>query len=274
MKLAGKTAIVSGSGRGIGRAVALKLAREGASVVVNDLEPEPAEETADEIRALGAGAAVCVGDVTAGEFADRFVGTAIERFGGLEIVVNNAGFTWDAVIHKMSDEQWDAILDVHAKAPFRIRRAAAGFMREAAKQEAEAGAPVCRKIVNVSSVSGLFGNAGQANYAAAKSAVVGLTKTLCKEGGRFNVTVNAVAFGLIETRMTQPIAEGGSTVTVGERELPAGMQPEMLETIRRLTPLGRAGTPEDAANAIYLFCCPESDFVSGQVLVASGGLAL
>ena len=272
MKLQGRTALVTGAGRGIGRAIALMLAADGARVVVNDFEAGPAEEAVDAIKGAGGEATACVGDVTADDFPGRFVQTAIDSFGGLDIIVNNAGYTWDGVIHKMSDEQWDAILDVHARAPFRILRAAADFIRDAAKRE---GGTVCRKVVNVSSISGLFGNAGQANYAAAKSAMVGLTKTLCKEWGRYNVTVNCVAFGLIETRMTQSLeAGGGGEIDVAGKRIRTGMKEEFIDTIRAMTPLGRIGTPEDAADAVYLFCAPESDFVSGQVLVASGGFTM
>ena len=267
--------MVSGSGRGIGRAIAVKLAAEGARVVINDLEQGPAEQARQEIAEAGGEAAICVGDVTAPDLPEQFVATALEVFGGLDIIVNNAGYTWDNVIQKMSDEQWDGIIDVHAKASFRILRAASTHIRAAAKREADNGTPRCRKVVNISSLSGLCGMAGQANYAAAKAALVGLTKALAKEWGRYNVTVNCVAFGLIETRLTQPLATGGSeSVEVGERHVPMGMQPEMIEQIRRMTPLGRAGSPQDAANAVYLLCSPESDFVSGQVLVASGGLML
>ena len=274
-KLTDKTALVTGSGRGIGRAIALKLAAEGARVVINDLEEEPADEVRRAIATAGGQAAACIGDVTAADFPGRFIETALETFGGLDIVVNNAGYTWDNVIQKMSDEQWDDILEVHAKSSFRILRAAADPIRDAAKREAKDGTPRCRKVVNISSLSGLCGIAGQANYAAAKAALVGLTKALAKEWGRYNVTVNCVAFGLIETRLTKPLAqEGEGRVAVGDRQIQVGMQPEMIEQIRRMTPLGRAGTPEDAANAVYLLCCPESDFISGQVLVASGGLML
>lgn len=272
-KLEDKTALVSGSGRGIGRAIALKLASEGASLVINDLEEDAANDTIADVEALGAKAVACIGDVTADDFADRFTQTAIDSFGGIDIIVNNAGYTWDNVVQKMTDEQWDAIMDVHTRAPFRICRAASDFIRDTAKREAEAGEVSCRKVVNISSISGIYGNAGQINYAAAKSALVGMTKTLAKEWGRYNVTVNCVAFGLIETRMTKALGEGDSDlIEVAGREVKAGMQPEMIDTIKRMTPLGRAGSTEDAANSVYLMCCPESDFITGQVLVASGGL--
>ncbi|MYB52179.1 MAG: SDR family NAD(P)-dependent oxidoreductase [Acidobacteriia bacterium] len=152
----------------------------------------------------GAPPPVCVGSVTDEEIPDRLVKTALDTFGSLDIIVNNAGYTWDGVIHKMSDDQFDAMLDVHLRAPFRIVRAAAPFLRESAKADIEAGRrPPCRKIVNVSSTSGVAGNAGQINYAAGKMGIVGMTKTIAKEWGRFNVCCNAVANGLIASGQTQ-----------------------------------------------------------------------
>ncbi|MFC4587064.1 SDR family NAD(P)-dependent oxidoreductase [Sphaerisporangium corydalis] len=266
-KLTARTAIVSGAGRGIGRAIARKLAGEGAHVVVNDLDPGPAEETAAEIKAGGGSAVACVGDVTEAGFAERFVRTAVESFGGLDIIVNNAGYTWDTVVQKMTDEQWDDILDVHLKAPFRILRAAQPYIR---------ANPVGhhRKVVNISSISGLGGNAGQANYAAAKAGLVGLTKTLAKEWGRDRVNVNAVAFGLIMTRLTEAPAGGDAGIEVRGRRIRVGVGAPLLEAMRTSVPLGRAGTPEEAAGAVYLLCLPESDYVSGQVLVCGGGLVI
>ncbi len=275
-KLEGKVAIVSGSGRGIGRSIALKLASEGASVVVNDLDIEPAESVVAEIKAMGSNAIACIGDVTHKEFPKRFISAAVDDLGGLDIIVNNAGYTWDSVIQKMTDDQFDAVMDVHVGAPFRILREASEYIREKAKTEiAEHGIANCRKVVNISSISGLYGIAGQVNYSAAKSALIGLTRTMCKEWGRFNVTVNCVAFGLIETRMTKALdAEDTQTVVIGNKTLKAGMNPELIENIKQLTPLGRPGSPEDAANAVYLFCAPESNFISGQVTVAAGGLII
>jgi len=270
-KLAGKVALVTGSGRGIGRAIALKLASEGARVVVNDLDAAPAEETTSAIQQAGGEAATCVGSVTADDFPERFVSTALDRFGGIDIIVNNAGYTWDNVIQKMTDEQWDAILDVHLRAPFRILRAAADFIRSAAKREAEAGTPVHRKVVNISSVSGLSGNAGQANYSSAKAGVTGLTRALAKEWGRYRVNVNAVAFGLIATRLTQAPADGTASIDVEGRSIKVGVNPQIFEVMQQLIPLGRAGTPEEAAGAVFLFCSPESDYVSGEVLTCGGG---
>jgi len=273
-KLEGKVALVSGSGRGIGRAIALKLAAEGARVVVNDLDVAPTEETVQRIRAEGGEAVACAGDVTTADFGERFVGAALESFGGLDIIVNNAGYAWDNVVQKMTDEQWYAMLDVHATAPFRILRAAAGPIREMAKKETDAGRRVQRKVVNVSSIAGLHGNAGQVGYSAAKAAVVGVTKALAKEWGRYGVNVNAVAFGYIQTRMTQPVGSAEAHARIGERDIRMGVQPEMIAVMNRMIPLGRGGTPEEAAGAVYLFCLPESDYISGEVVLVAGGLVI
>ncbi|MBM4187867.1 MAG: SDR family oxidoreductase [Gemmatimonadetes bacterium] len=273
-KLLGKVAYVTGSGRGIGRSIAVKLASEGAQVVVNDLDDAPANETVAAIKAAGGKAVACVGSVTDPSFADRFIKTGLEAFGGLDIIVNNAGYTWDNVIQKMTDEQWDAILDVHLKAPFRILRAAAEFIRTRAKQEAEAGQAVYRKVVNISSVAGTNGNAGQANYSSAKAGVIGLTRALAKEWGRYKVNVNAVAFGLITTRLTEAAADGTASIDVEGRQIKVGVNPDILKSAERLIPLGRAGTPDEAAGAVYLFCIPESNYVSGELLICGGGFRM
>lgn len=270
-KLDSRTAIVTGSGRGIGRAIALKLASEGANVVVNDLDSEPAREVVDEINSGGGQAVECAGNVTDPDFAERFVGTATDAFGGLDIVVNNAGYTWDSVAQKMTDEQWDAILDVHLKAPFRILRAAQPVISKLAKAERAEGQSRHRKVVNVSSVAGLFGNPGQSNYSAAKSGVLGLTKTLAKEWGRYQVNVNAVAFGFIETRLTAVSADGDASIEVEGRQIKVGVNPQLLEALERAIPLGRAGTPEEAAGSVAMLTYPEADYVSGQVLLTGGG---
>jgi 3-oxoacyl-[acyl-carrier protein] reductase len=270
-KLDGKVALITGSGRGIGRAIALKLASEGARIVVNDLDTEPAQETVQEIRAAGGQAVACVGSVGAPDFAERFIGTAVSEFKGLDIIVNNAGYTWDSVIQKMTDEQWYAMLDVHLTAPFRILRAAQPVIRAFSKAEAEAGQRVVRKVVNISSVAGLFGNAGQTNYSSAKAGIVGLTQTLAKEWGRMNVTVNCVAFGLIQTRLTSGAA-GESSATIEGRDIKLGVNPDLLAMMERSIPLGRGGTPQEAAGAVYVLCIPESDYISGQTVMCSGGL--
>ncbi|MEO7086621.1 MAG: SDR family NAD(P)-dependent oxidoreductase [Gemmatimonadaceae bacterium] len=272
-KLEGKVALVTGAGRGIGRAIALKLASEGARVVVNDLDARPANETIEMIANAGGTAIGCTGSVMESGFAERFVGTALDTYNGLDIIVNNAGFTWDSVIQKMTDEQFQAVMDVHVTAPFRILRAAAEPIRRFAKQEAEDGNEIFRKVVNISSVSGLGGNPGQVNYAAGKAAVVGMTKTLAKEWGRYRVNVNCVAFGFIETRMTKAIGAGNDPVDVGGRAIKYGVQPALLDNLaKQQIPIGRLGTVEEAANGVYLFCIPESNYISGQVITVGGGI--
>src|SRR5262249_15007932 len=227
--LEGKVAIITGSGRGIGRAAAELLARPGARILVSDIDAGPSAETPGGIRDKGGEAISVPGDVTDRAFPSLIVDTAIKRMGGLDIIINNAGYTWDAVIHKMTDEQWEAILAVHLTAPFRIIRAASGYLRETAKQEkAQTGKARARKIVNISSTSGTRGNAGQANYSSGKAAVLGLTKTLAKEWGQFNIQVNAVAFGRIDTRLTQP-KEKDEKIHRGEVDIAIGIPSERLE---------------------------------------------
>ncbi|MGJ7509767.1 SDR family NAD(P)-dependent oxidoreductase [Variovorax sp. GT1P44] len=270
-KLDGKVALITGSGRGIGRSIALKLASEGARIVVNDLDDGPAQETVAAIREAGGQAVACAGSVSAPDFAERFVGLATSEYKGLDIIVNNAGYTWDNVIQKMTDEQWYAMLDTHLTAPFRILRAAQPVIRALSRSEAEGGRRVVRKVVNISSMAGLFGNAGQANYSTAKAGIVGMTQTLAKEWGRMNVTVNCVAYGFIKTRLTSSAA-GESTASIDGREIKVGVNPDLLAMMEKTIPLGRGGTPDEAAGAVYLFCIPESDYVSGQTLMCSGGL--
>ncbi|MCP3730980.1 SDR family oxidoreductase [Sphingomonas sp. MG17] len=273
-KLEGKVAIISGSGRGIGRSLALKLASEGASVVVNDLDPEPANEVVAAIEAAGGKAVACVGNVTAEDFGERFVQTALDTFGGLHIIVNNAGYTRDGVIQKQTDEQFQAMLDVHVTAPFRILRAAAEPWRMMSKQEAAEGREVIRKVVNISSMAGTNGNAGQVNYSSAKAALVGMTKTLSKEWGRLKVCVNCVAFGFIETRLTKANDDPETRIEIEGREIQAGVPSGVLGALKTMVPLGRAGTAEEAAGGVYLLCIPESDYISGQVLLVGGGISL
>lgn len=272
-KLNGKTAFVTGSGRGIGRAVALKLASEGASIVVNDLDAEPANEVVAAIKAAGSNAIAYPGSVTADGFAEAFIKAGVDAFGGVDIIVNNAGYTWDAMINKMTDEQFDVIMDVHVKAPFRILRAASNFFIPLAKQEAEAGQKVYRKVVNISSVAGTGGNAGQANYSSAKAAIMGLTKTLSKEWGRYNVNVNCVAFGFISTRLTVATDEK-QTINFEGNEIGVGVPTKVLAGIEAAIPMRRAGTPEEAADGVYLFCSPESNYISGQIVTVGGGMTL
>lgn len=269
-----KVALVSGSGRGIGKAIALKLASAGAHVVVNDLDEDVARETAEEIEALGVRAVVCTGDVTAHDFGKKFVKAATDAFGTIDIIVNNAGYAWDNVVQKTTDEQWAAMIEVHLGAPFRILRAAQPVIAEAAKAEiASDGVAKRRTVVNISSVAGLGGNAGQAGYAAGKAGIIGLTKTVMKEWGRYNVTVNAVAFGAIMTRMTTGEA-GSSTINIKGKDIKAGVGQEILDAMEKGIPLGRAGTPEEAAGSVYLLCLPEASYITGQIIVVGGGWSL
>lgn len=273
-KLDGKTAFVTGAGRGIGRAIALKLASDGANVVVNDLDAEPATEVVAEIEALGGRGLAFPGSVTQPDFGDAFIKAGVDAFGGVDIIVNNAGYTFDSLINKMSDHQFDAMMDVHLKAPFRILRAASHYIIPMAKEEAERGEEVVRKVVNISSIAGTGGNAGQVNYSSAKAGVLGMTKTLAKEWGRYKVNVNCVAFGLIKTRLTEAAAGGDASIDVEGRKIKVGVNPDLLKTMEATVPIGRAGTPAEAAGSVYLFCIPESNYVSGQVLVCGGGFSM
>jgi 3-oxoacyl-[acyl-carrier protein] reductase len=269
--LKGKVAIITGSGRGIGRAAAILFAREGAKVVVSDMDSVPANEAVSEIRRLGGEAVAFIGNVIDPGYAESIVNIAMNTWGAIHIIVNNAGFTWDASFHKMTDEQWDAIMDVHLKAPFRIIRAAAPYVRDAAKKEISEGKLVARKIINISSMAGMVGNPGQANYSSAKSGILGLTKTLAKEWGGFNVQANAIAYGWIDTRLTKE-KEAGVTLEWEGKKVSVGIPEAHQEIMTAMIPLGRPGTPEEAAGPILFFASPLSDYVSGQVLFVSGGL--
>src|SRR3954463_7509340 len=262
-----KVAIVTGSARGIGRATAELLSEHGAKVLINDLDGDVAEQTASEIDG---DTGVYPGDLTAAGAPDELVKTAVDAWGRLDIIVNNAGYTQDAPIHKMSDEQFQNMLDIHNVVPFRVLRAAAPHLREPAKQEREEGKEVFRKVVNVSSISGTMGNAGQANYSSGKAGVVGLTKTLAKEWGQFKVNVNAVAFGYIETRLTAS-KEESNTMEIGGEKVQLGIPDQLRQMAPMLIPIGRAGTPEEAAGGVFFLCSPWSNFVHGQVLNVTGG---
>ena len=265
--LDGKSAIVTGSARGIGRATAELLAEHGAKVVVNDLDADAANEAAGQIQG---DTAVFAGDLTKSDAPDKLVQTAIDSFGRLDIIVNNAGYTLDAPIHKMSDDWFQRMLDIHLIAPFRVIRAAAPHLRDPAKKEREEGREVFRKVVNVSSISGTMGNAGQANYSSGKAGVVGLTKTLAKEWGQFKINVNAVAFGFIETRLTAS-KEESNTMEIDGKEIQLGIPDQLRQMGAMLIPIGRPGTPEEAAGGIFFLCSPWSNYVHGQVLNVTGG---
>ncbi|HST54621.1 MAG TPA: SDR family oxidoreductase [Solirubrobacteraceae bacterium] len=266
--LDGKSAIVTGSARGIGRATAELLASQGAQILINDLDGDVAEQAAAEINGE---TAVFAGDLTKPGVPDQLVQKAIDSFGKIDILVNNAGYTLDAPIHKMSDEQFQAMVDIHSVVPFRVIRAAAPHLREPAKKEREEGREVFRKIVNVSSTSGTFGNPGQANYSTGKAGVVGLTRTLAKEWGQFKINVNAVAFGFIDTRLTQAKVEDNKMEMDGE-SIQLGIPEQMRQMASMLIPLGRPATPEEAAGGIFFLCSPWSNYVQGQTLHITGGM--
>jgi 3-oxoacyl-[acyl-carrier protein] reductase len=262
-----KVAIVTGSARGIGRATAELLSEHGAKVIINDLDADLAEQAASEISGE---TAVYGGDLTKAGAPDALVQTAIDAWGKLDIIVNNAGYTIDAPIHKMSDDAFQRMLDIHTVVPFRVIRAAAPHLREPAKQEREAGEEVFRKVVNVSSISGMFGNAGQVNYSSGKAGVVGLTKTLAKEWGQFKINVNAVAFGYIETRLTAS-KDDSNQMEIGGEKVQLGIPDQLRGMAAMLIPLGRPGTPEEAAGGVFFLCSPWSNYVHGQVLNVTGG---
>jgi 3-oxoacyl-[acyl-carrier protein] reductase len=262
-----KVAIVTGSARGIGRSTAELFAAQGAKVLINDLDADVARQTASEIDGE---TLVFGGDLTKPGVCDELVAAVIDAWGKVDVLVNNAGYTMDAPIHKMSDDQFQRMIDIHNVVPFRMCRAVAPHMREPAKAEREQGIEVFRKIVNVSSISGTMGNAGQANYASGKSGVVGLTKTLAKEWGQFKINVNAVAFGYIETRLTaDKVAD--NTMEIDGETVQLGIPSQMRQLAPALIPMGRPGTPAEAAGGVFLFCTPWANYITGQVLTISGG---
>ena len=265
--LDGKVAIVTGSARGIGRATAELFTSQGAQVLINDLDADVAQQTASEIDGE---TIVFGGDLTKPGVCDELVAKVVGAWGRVDILVNNAGYTMDAPIHKMTDEAFQRMLDIHSIVPFRMCRAVAPHMREPAKAEREQGVEVFRKIVNVSSISGTMGNAGQANYASGKSGVVGLTKTLAKEWGQFKINVNAVAFGYIETRLTAD-KDGDNTMEIDGETVQLGIPSQMRQLAPALIPMGRPGTPAEAAGGVFLLCTPWANYITGQVLTISGG---
>lgn len=270
--LDGKVAIITGSGRGIGAATAELFAKHGAKVVVTDIDPTPAQATASKIVSSGGQALAVPADVTDDGGIEELIGQTVSTFGAIDILVNNAGYTWDGMMHKMNDEQWDAMLAVHLTAPFKIIRACIPYMREQAKKEiAENGQAKARKIVNVSSTSGTRGNVGQANYSAGKAGIIGLTKTLSKEWGAFNIQVNAVAFGWIDTRLTQSEGDENFTERDGQR-IKLGIPDHLRQMAPVLIPMGRAGTPQEAAGPVLFLASELADYVSGQVIEVTGGL--
>ncbi len=268
--LDGKSAIITGSARGIGRATAELFVAEGAKVLINDLDADVAEEASNEIDGE---TAVFAGDLTADGAADDLVKAGLDAFGEIDIVVNNAGYTWDGVVHNMSDEQFQAMLDIHTVVPFRVIRAIAPSWREAAKKEKAEDVERFRKIVNISSISGTMGNAGQANYAAAKAGVTGLTKTVAKEWGGFKINCNAVAFGFVETRLTQAKEKGEKMTAAGDsgEEVELGIPEQMRAMASMMIPLGRPAQPEEAAGPVCFLCSDLANYVHGQVINVTGG---
>ena len=269
LKLEGRVAIVTGAAQGIGQSIVQKLANEGAQVIANDLDADLLAENADKLTEQGMTAHALPGDITEQATTEALVSTALERYGDLHIVVNNAGYIWNSAAVKHTDEQWQAMLDVHATGPFRLLREAGHHFRQQASTESP---DKLRKIVNISSISGIYGAATQVAYSSAKAAVVGMTKTLAREWGRYHVTVNCVAFGYIDTRLIETFEDQPNRVTIKDRDHPVGLTAAQRESVKEMAALGRLGRPEDAANAVYLLCIPESDFITGEVLVASGGL--
>ncbi|MBI3119011.1 MAG: SDR family oxidoreductase [Candidatus Hydrogenedentes bacterium] len=272
--LENQVAIITGAARGIGAATARLFAREGAKVVVSDRDELPARDVASEIRSEGGDAIAVSGDITIPAFPAHLIEESIAKYGRLNILVNNAGYTWDGMLHKMTDHQWQAMLEVHATAPFRLIRAAAPYMRDAAKDEQAFGRkrePRC--VINISSTSGLHGHIGQANYSTAKLGIVGLTKTVAKEWGAFGVRCNAVAFGYIDTRLTQS-KEANESIDVEGEQVALGIPSQLRDMIQLMIPLGRAGTVEEAAGALLLLASPYAAYINGHVLEVTGGMGI
>jgi len=262
-RLDDRVAVITGAGRGIGRATAVRFAQEGAALVVNDVDADPVEETARAVKEAGGEALVSTHDTVELEQARAMVEAATDRFGKLDIVVNNAGITRDRTFHNLDDETWDLVLDVNLKTAFHTTLAAMPYLRGAAKKEmGEQGKPAYhRKVVFTTSVAALVGNPGQANYTAAKGGLVALTRTLARELGPFQINVNAVAPGFIETRLTQAKQEEGDL----------GVPEQIRQMALMLIALGRYGRPDDVANAHLFLASSEADYVSGVVLPVAGG---
>ena len=268
--LEGKTALVTGAGRGIGKAIATRLLSAGARVMINDLDEAMLLQTEAELGRPGKVGHIAA-DLTDPKVPELIVEATLAEFESIDIIVNNAGYSWDNVIQKTTDEQFQAMLEIHIVTPFRILRAASNFIRESAKKEIAASQRVMRKVVNITSIAGTDGNPGQAGYSAGKAGVIGLTRTLAKEWGRYNVNVNAVGFGLIGTRLVQPLTDTGAHMEMHGHKIRLGVQPNLLDSVKSACPLGRLGTPEEAAGAVLFFCSPLSDYVTGEVLICGGG---
>jgi len=271
-RLEKKIAVVTGAGRGIGKELATLIASEGAKVIVNDLDPETVTKTVTEIKQLGLQCSGFPGDVTKQNFAQDLADFTRDQFGDVHIIVNNAGYVWNDRIHHVSDEQWDAMHDIHLKAPFQILRAFYPLIAEQVSEERKSGRPQSRKIINISSISATRGAAGQSPYSAAKAGLFGLTKSLAKEWGHMNVTVNCVAFGLVDTRLTKTANSQTDTIDLDGRKMNVGFTTEQKDSIVKSIPLGYSASPKMAAGGAFILSLPEADYITGQCFEIAGGI--
>jgi 3-oxoacyl-[acyl-carrier protein] reductase len=264
----GRTAIVTGAGRGIGQGVAIRLAQEGANIVVNDRDQGPLDETIAEIQSHGGKAVGLAASVTDPGIGERLAKLAVDSFGDIHIVVTAAGFLWDGMLHRMTDDQFQTIIDVHLGGTFRVVRDSFKIMREHARAEQERGEAVpARRVVTISSLSG-FGNLGQANYAAAKAGIAGFTRTVALEGALFNILANSLAFGFIDTRMTRAIESQNEYVDQAVQGIPEAARQRALDMI----PLKRSGSIDEAVGPIVFFCSDLSTYTTGALLEVNGGV--
>ena len=271
--LDGQVAVITGAGRGIGAATAKLFASHGAKIVISDVDKEPAQHVVNDICSAGGDAIEVCGDITDPAFPEQLVAKTIEKYGRLNILVNNAGFTWDGMLHKMTDAQFEAMLQIHNMGPFRLIRAASPYMRDEAKKEKAQGDTQPRCIINVSSTSGLHGNIGQVNDSTAKMGIIGMTKTVAKEWGAFGIRCNAVAFGFIDTRLTQE-KNASESIEVNGQQVSLGIPGKVRESVSAMIPLARPGTVDEAAGAILLLASPYASYITGHTLEVTGGMGI